>query len=103
MEFSSQRLTRLTFDLKEDAIAVWSPDGRQIAYTSTRNGIRQLYRNDAGGGGRQERLLTSTSGQAPTDWSRDGRYLLYAEADPKTEMVIWVLPMDGERKPKLVL
>ena len=36
-----------------------------------------------------------------TQWSRDGRFIVYAEIDPKTKYDIWVLPMeDGpERKP----
>jgi hypothetical protein len=34
-------------------------------------------------------------------WSRDGRFVVYSENDPKTQWDIWVLPMDGggERKP----
>jgi dipeptidyl aminopeptidase/acylaminoacyl peptidase len=37
------------------------------------------------------------------DWSRDGRYLLYQENDPKTGWDIWALPMQGDRKPAPVL
>ena len=29
------------------------------------------------------------------DWSRDGRFLLYYDVDPKTKSDLWVLPMDG--------
>ena len=37
------------------------------------------------------------------DWSRNGRYLLYEEADPKTGADLWALPMEGDRKPVPVL
>jgi Tol biopolymer transport system component len=95
---------RLTFDPSQEGIPVWSPDGRQIAYFSARSGVRQIYRIDAGGGGQEEQLTNSPSGiTAVYDWSRDGRYLLYVESDPKTGSDIWALPLEGERKPIVVL
>jgi Tol biopolymer transport system component len=33
------------------------------------------------------------------DWSLDGRWLLYRDADPKSGFDIWTLPLDGDRKP----
>src|SRR5262249_59739421 len=33
-------------------------------------------------------------------WSRDGRWIVYTELDPKTRYDIWVVPMDaGAKKP----
>ncbi|MDA2925138.1 hypothetical protein MYX65_10915, partial [Acidobacteria bacterium AH-259-L09] len=32
------------------------------------------------------------------DWSRDGRFILYQENDPKTRADLWVLPMFGDQK-----
>jgi hypothetical protein len=40
--------------------------------------------------------------KGPTQWSRDGRFIVYWEQDPKTKSDLWVLPMEGpqkERKP----
>ena len=37
--------------------------------------------------------------KVPLDWSPDGRVLLYASQDPKTNSDIWALPLAGERKP----
>jgi dipeptidyl aminopeptidase/acylaminoacyl peptidase len=34
----------------------------------------------------------------PTDWSRDGRYLLFTSRDPKGGTDIWALTMDGSSK-----
>ena len=33
----------------------------------------------------------------------DGRYLLYQDLDPKTGYDLWVLPMEGDRKPVVVI
>ena len=42
-------------------------------------------------GSADERLLTDQPG-VPTSWSKDGRFLLYQSADPKTLNDLWVLP-----------
>jgi Tol biopolymer transport system component len=110
-DFGRTVMTRVTFDPKEDNRALWSPDGRQIAFASDRSGVAQLYRKDAGGGGREEQLTEGPNPKYPTDWSRDGRYLLYSELGQKTGEDLWALPLEaagaspvpGVRKPILVL
>ena len=74
---------------------MWSPDGREVAYYSDRSGVRQIYRTDAGGGGREEQFTKSPNGKTVIDWSRDGRYLLYIEQAPKTGWDLWALPLEG--------
>ena len=49
----------------------------------------------------EEVLLKSTLDDTknPTSWSRDGRFLLYDTKSPKTKADIWVLPLEGDKKP----
>ncbi|MEK7992511.1 MAG: protein kinase [Planctomycetota bacterium] len=96
-------MPRLTFDPGRDRYPVWSPDGRQIVYSSDRSRVWQIYRKDTGGGGQEEQLTSDPNQKYVTDWSRDGRYLLYHQSDPKTSFDLWVLALDGERKPVAVL
>jgi Tol biopolymer transport system component/predicted Ser/Thr protein kinase len=103
LEFARSVLTRLTFGTKADINPVWSPDGRQIAFSSNRSGVFQIYRKDAGGGGQEEQLTSGPNDKYVTDWRRDGKYLLYTQADPKTSLDLWALPLDGDRKPAPVL
>jgi eukaryotic-like serine/threonine-protein kinase len=103
LEFARSVLTRLTFGTKADSNPVWSPDGRQIAFSSNRSGVLQIYRKDAGGGGQEEQLTSGPNDKYVTDWSRDGKYLLYSQSDPKTSLDLWALPLDGDRKPVPVL
>jgi dipeptidyl aminopeptidase/acylaminoacyl peptidase len=42
--------------------------------------------------------LSTPQDKAPTDWSRDGQFLLYRNTDPKTGYDLWALSMTGERK-----
>jgi len=69
---------RLTFDPGIDAVPVWSPDGSQIAFTSSRGRNFGIYVKPADGSQSEHQLaLTSGVDALPTDWSRDGRNLLY--------------------------
>jgi eukaryotic-like serine/threonine-protein kinase len=49
-----------------------------------------------------ELLLATPNNKIPTQWSSDGRFIVYYEIDPKTKQDIWVLPMDGAAQGKPV-
>jgi len=49
--------------------------------------------------GNEEPLLQSGYPKSPTDRSPDGRFLLFQQLDPQTKYDVWVLPLEGERKP----
>jgi eukaryotic-like serine/threonine-protein kinase len=95
--------SRFTFDGAVENSPVWSPDGSQIAFRSSRKGVHDLFEKPAGGTADEQPLLVTSQGKSPLDWSRDGRLLLYGTQDPKTGSDLWVLPMMGERKPFAVL
>jgi eukaryotic-like serine/threonine-protein kinase len=92
-------MTRLTFDPAADTAPVWSPGGSQIAFSSDRTGVRQLYRTAAAGGALEEELTGGPNDKIPWDWSPDGRYLLYAEVNPQSGFDLLALPVDGDRIP----
>jgi Tol biopolymer transport system component len=77
--------------------AVWSPDGSRVIYTKRND----LYVRGAAGGGDETIVLANGNLKTASDWSRDGRYLLYTETDSKTQGDIWYLenPPSGGGKP----
>src|SRR5207253_104420 len=87
---------RFTFDPGNDYSPSWSPDGRRVTFLSTRDGGGALYWKLSNGTGKEE-LLTKHGGTA--DWSPDGRFLIYSARDPSTKSDLWVMPVDGDRKP----
>jgi Tol biopolymer transport system component len=95
--------TRFTFDPKNDTAPVWSPDGNSIAFASNREGAFDLYRKRSNGIGQDELLLKTNNPKFSSDWSPDGRFLLYYEIHPKTKYDLWVLPdpggTPGDKKP----
>ena len=44
-------------------------------------------------------LLKSGEDKFPTSWSRDGSLLLYTVVPPKKKSDVWVLPLEGNKKP----
>lgn len=91
--------SRFTFDRAADFVAVWSADGRRVAFSSTRNGVRDLFEKSSNGVGDETPLLSTEEGKVPLSWSSDGQYLLYASQNPNTGGDLWALPMAGGRKP----
>jgi Tol biopolymer transport system component len=85
-------MTRLTDDGGETDFAVWSPDGRAVAYSSDRKGVVTIYRKDVGAQ-QEEQLSNGADPSYVTSWSRDGRYLFYTRLDPNG-YDIWALPLD---------
>jgi len=92
--------TRLTFDPADDLDSIWSPDGKQIIFTSNRSGQRNLYQQPADGSGSVQLLLGGKDGQENAeDWSRDGKYLMYNYQLSNVVPHLFVLPLNGDRKP----
>ena len=66
-------------------------------FASNRKGVFDLYEKPANASANEQVLLQSPETKAPNDWSRDGRFLLYAEVQNGYHLM--VLPMTGDRRP----
>ena len=97
MDLSRGILNRATSDPAREGQPVWSPDGKRLVFFSDRLGKYDLYQQEVGGVERP--LLEAEYGNNPYDWSPDGRFVLYAVQSPNTRRDLWVLPLDGARKP----
>ena len=91
--------SRFTFDVGDDMFAIFSADGKQIAFASQRGGVWGLYMKSADGGGAEELIHKVEGAPAYVDsWSSDGKVLLYETVVPATGRDTWALSMTGERK-----
>jgi eukaryotic-like serine/threonine-protein kinase len=86
--------TRLTFMQGYEGYPVWSPDGRHIVFSSSRNGALNLYWMRADGAGGAVRLTESKNDQLAFSFSPDGKRLAFVEIDPKTGYDLWTLPLE---------
>jgi eukaryotic-like serine/threonine-protein kinase len=90
--------TRLTFDPGDDLNPAWSPDGKRIAFSSTRKGERDIYIIDANGTREPEIVLQTSTQKNVEQWSPDGQYLLFNWQVPEA-VDLYVLRLSGERQP----
>jgi Tol biopolymer transport system component len=92
-------LTRVTSEPAANWSLRWSPDGKRVAFDSTRSGVGDLYVKSSTGTGNEELLLATPQNKSVTDWSPDGRHLLFRTVDPVTSHDLWALPLAGDRQP----
>jgi eukaryotic-like serine/threonine-protein kinase len=102
MDVGSGMSFRVTYGPGDHGSPVWSPDGSRIAYGAYNNAAGALYESSSTGGGATRLLPQSANLKFPTDWSADGRFLLYQEIHPGANRDSWALPLpDGKPMPLL--
>jgi len=82
-------MTRLTFDPGMDCNPNWTPDGRRILFSSTRDGLANLYAQTDGA---VQRLTTSDAAQFVNSVTRDGAYMLVSQWTAKSRYDIFLFP-----------
>jgi len=83
-----------------DAYPVFSPDGNWIAYSSLRNGNWDIYVVPAVGGDSRQMTFSSTS-EIVTDWSPDGKTLLFTSSYDHPNSTLYALDVVSLRIKKL--
>jgi Tol biopolymer transport system component len=78
-----------------------SPDGRQIAFDSDRDGVRGVYVAEADGRG--ARRISGSGFASVPSWSPDGRRVAFARAEPSASNVwnLWIVDVDGSNLRRL--
>ncbi|HUM01070.1 MAG TPA: protein kinase, partial [Thermoanaerobaculia bacterium] len=92
-ETASGSLTRLTFN-GSGFCPIWSRDGRRVAYASSRGKAEGIYARPGDGSGGEEWLFEDFTARLPSDWSLDGKTLIFTH--PANE--VWLASLTGDKK-----
>jgi Tol biopolymer transport system component len=91
--------TRFTFDPANDQNPTVSPDGSRVIFGSPRGGnVTDAYQKTASGAGEDQLVWKTERHKFPTDWSADGRFVLFTYSGGATAYDVWALPTGGEAK-----
>jgi Tol biopolymer transport system component len=93
-DLNRKTLSRVTDSPAWDSYPVWQPGGRWITFTSMRDGLPSIYRQDLMNGTVEQLVKTNSPAYSAGSWSPDGKTLAYAEEDPQTGFDIWVYALD---------
>jgi serine/threonine protein kinase len=80
---------RLTFDLAQDSVPIWSPDSARFVFASNRRDYNDVYVKNSDGAQEEKNILQSDVDKFPNDWSREGKYILYTQ---NTDLGFLTLP-----------
>jgi len=94
IDLASGKGTAITNDTPGENAPIWSPDGKHVAYVSTRESLAGIYRKPADGTGSEELLFQYTpgAGMVLTDWSPDGKFMTFYTG------VLVLVPLDPTKK-----
>ncbi|MGO9012816.1 MAG: protein kinase domain-containing protein [Bryobacteraceae bacterium] len=97
--FDEDRMSPLVSISGADARSpVWSPDGTRVAFTSNPSALYDIYVKTVSAPSPSEPLLHSEYTKYLTDWSRDGRYLLFSSfSTAGTSSDVWAYSLGDHR------
>jgi Tol biopolymer transport system component len=98
LDLSTGILSRLTSEPHSEDTPIWSPDGRDVVFSSNRSGPQALYRKVVGGGDEQP-ILPAAESNYPAEYLKDGS-LLFMNRDGKS---FFRLPPGPGAKPETLL
>ena len=106
VDASREVMSRFTSEPSAERMPLWSPDGTRIVFSSPRDGRPPRLFEKATNGATERPFFESDLILQPTDWSRDGRFIVYGRRDSTTQWDIWVVPANAgvaERKAAVYL
>jgi Tol biopolymer transport system component len=88
-------LSRLTFGTQSVTSALWSPDGVRILYgAAPPSSFSYDLFQKAASGGKEDLVAHGGVNAFPSDWSRDGKSIVYSALSEKTNYDLWLLPVE---------
>jgi Tol biopolymer transport system component len=97
LDLMRDTLTRFTFDGPTNETPVWTPDGKRIVFTSSKEGPRNLFWQLADGSGGLERLTSEEQLHIAKSFSPDGQLLVFHASASGNQRDILVLRLSDRK------
>jgi eukaryotic-like serine/threonine-protein kinase len=95
-------LTKASFG-SDDYRPHWSPDGKMLAYDSTKSGHQQVYVKHGIGQGSEEMVTDGPENKELYDWTLDGREVIFGWQNENTGWDLFAAPIQGDHKPRALV
>jgi Tol biopolymer transport system component len=99
LDLRTGAMTRFTSNPANDWQMAWSPDSRQLAFASDRNGRSSVYVKAIDGGDEELLIRLPDRGVFPKDWSKDGSLLTLGIDSPGGIPGLAAMRLIGDRTP----
>ena len=99
-DLRSNARSRFTFGNGMNTTPAWSPDGSQLAFSSSRSGPFNAYVKPITGATEEKQVHASPDDERPQSWSADGRFLIL-DRRPQSRQnnpEVSILPLTGDAK-----
>jgi len=97
-DLEQRALNRFTFDEAHDTVPVWSPDGRTIAFGTSRIDNMDVFVKAADGSGDSRGLTAGGSQISPISWTPDSASVLFHEFNDEGYDIGLTSVADGEKQ-----
>ncbi len=98
VDLASGVRSRFTLDDEESTNPIWSPDGRFVAYTQTGQTARVVVK-EVSDGAPPAVLFESSNFFRTSDWTPDGKMILFTMQTPETKSLdIWEVEVGGAHR-----
>jgi Tol biopolymer transport system component len=87
--------TRFSFETASDRYPLWSPDDDRLAYTSAHEAEGEIWVRPTSGLGDAQLVFSAGTSIALTDWTNDGRWILfdYQHLTGEDDLDVWGIDM----------
>jgi eukaryotic-like serine/threonine-protein kinase len=92
-------LTKVSFG-SDDYRPHWSPDGKMLAYDSSKSGHQQVYVKRGGGQASEQVVTDGPEDKQLYDWTKDGREVIFGRQNKDTGWDLYAAAIEGDHKPR---
>jgi eukaryotic-like serine/threonine-protein kinase len=98
-DLGRRMFSRFTSHASSEIVPIFSTKRDLVVFTSNRDGRLNLYRAAVDHPAEAERLTQSPNTQVASSWAPAGSRLVFDEFTPSTRRDIWLVDLNGDRKP----